>query len=191
MAGVRVLILAGGRGSRMGGGKESVVLGDGRTMLQHVVAGVEGLGLPIVVSAGVGAEIDAGLPILPDKQPFEGPLMAIHRGLVACAPDDLLVVCCDQPLVSPALVRRLLPTSDDARPAFFESEDGGSLAPFPGYFPHGALASMGAALGAGERSPRRWASTQRCRFEPASGAEAQLLRSFNCRNELHAAGLLE
>ena len=177
----------------MGEPKDRLVLADGRTRLQHVLAAVEPLGLPILVSGGVaaaGSQVE-GLPTVADAVPFEGPLVAIHRALTACAPDDLLVVCCDQPRLTPDVLGRLLPADGDERPAFLRCADGEELSPFPGFFPAAALKGLSDAVEAGERSPRRWLRTQCCRWETVSSEERELLRSFNDRESLRSARLLE
>jgi molybdopterin-guanine dinucleotide biosynthesis protein A len=100
------------------------------------------------------------------------------RALEATSADGLLVVCCDQPLLRPDLLRRLLPQPPGACAVFHRCR-GESMAPFPGYFPHAALADLRAAFDAGERSPRRWAAQRECEYIDLLPEEAGSLQSAN------------
>lgn len=190
---VAVLVLAGGRSSRMGAPKHDVVLADGRTMLDHVLSSVAGLGLPINLS--VSGEVapsmaDHDLPLIVDSSDFEGPLVAVAQALSSLHVKGLLVVGCDQPLLRADVVRRLLPSEGDAdSPTFFSLLGRASLAPFPGYFPASCLAAMKRAIAHGERSPRHWIASTKTRWIEVDEAEAATMASFNTPESLLAAGL--
>jgi molybdopterin-guanine dinucleotide biosynthesis protein A/ferredoxin len=190
---VAALVLAGGRSSRMGTPKEDVRLADGRCMLDHVLDALRPLGIPVRLSISVEAttrQLATEVELLPDAVAYEGPLAAVSHALERCTEDGLLVVCCDQPLLRTDLLERLLPLNPTRRPAFFQPDSGGTILPFPGYFPRSLLHSMQEALAAGERSPRRWAQDHSCLCIRATPEEEFSLRSFNSKTELHEAGLL-
>lgn len=116
MAGDRVIqgaVLAGGRGSRLGGSKALVPLA-GRPLIAWPLAAVEAAGLaPVVV-----AKADSELPPLSDlparridepaepRHPLCGIIAALEeagrRGAQAA-----VIVACDMPLLPPALLARL------------------------------------------------------------------------------------
>lgn len=186
-----VLVLAGGRSSRMGTPKDAVALADGRTMLEHVLAALRPLNLPIHLSTAAAPsayQLSHGLPIIADAESFAGPLAAAAHALAHIDAHGLLVVCCDQPLLQTRLLAELLPTHGDERPAFFADAAGASLAPFPGYFPRSAAASIADALAAGVRSPRRWSATHDCRFVGLTAEETATIRSLNSPEDLMAGG---
>lgn len=190
---VAALLLAGGRSSRMGRPKDEVILRDGRAMRDHVLDALRPLGIPLRLSTGTEprtGQTAAGLTVVPDETPYEGPLAAIVHALECGVEDGLLVVCCDQPMLNSDLLRRLLPSQPHGRPTFFETADGQRLDPFPGYFPRALLNSMKEALTAGERSPRRWAKTESPIYKTLAAGEQAALCSFNSAEELRAAGLI-
>jgi len=97
------LVLAGGRGARLGGAKATAPL-DGRPLIRHVLDAVEAGGLePVVV-----AKSDTALPALDCRVIAEPdlprhPLCGIVAGLRACAADA--VVCpADMPFLSGELL---------------------------------------------------------------------------------------
>lgn len=186
------LILCGGRSSRMGTAKETVVLCDGRTMLEWVCSALEPLGLQIHLSTAAtpaSSLVRTGHTIIADETPFEGPLVAITLALERSGCGGLLVVCCDQPMLQSGSFAMLLPQGVDARPAHFVSDDGRNLAPFPGYFPAQCLGSLRRAVDSGERSPRRWLASQNPRRVSLKHSLVETLASLDSPEAIRAAGL--
>jgi molybdopterin-guanine dinucleotide biosynthesis protein A len=187
-----VLVLAGGRSSRMGTPKGFVRLYDGRTMLSHVLDAV----LPLQVPVYLSVEKDAGgpfrsygIPVIEDSVAFNGPLAAIVQGFEQLPRRQLLVVCCDQPLLRSHLLRRQA-VSTSAHPVFFRDEHENDCDPFPGLFPRELLSLMKQALGERQRSVRRVARSVPCNWIPITAQEACTLASFNCPQALREAGLV-
>ena len=111
-----VLLLAGGLGTRMGGGDKCLRLLGGTTLLEHVLARVAPQTGRVLLNANGDPARFArfGLMVLPDTVPGQqGPLAGILAGmefLAAQAPEvaDLVSVPTDTPFLPPDLVRRLL-----------------------------------------------------------------------------------
>ena len=108
-----VLINAGGASTRMGRHKALLpVPPDDRPLLAHLVAlvGRAGLGPVLVVAnhAPVAAAVAdmPGVTLLADESTGLGPLAGLVTGL-AHAPEWLLMLACDLPLLHPALLRYL------------------------------------------------------------------------------------
>lgn len=102
-------INAGGQSRRMGRDKALVEL-DGRPMLEHVIERVSGLGQAqtILVSNDHAAHARFGLPMVRDSLPEGGSLGGIHTALLHSQYGHTLVVACDMPFLSPALLRYML-----------------------------------------------------------------------------------
>lgn len=106
-----VILLVGGRSSRMGRPKPWLVL-DGRPLLAHMVERARRWADEVVLVAAP----DQALPPLPapapqvvhDLLPGEGPLPALALGLGAARAPWALVLGCDAPLVRAAVIERLL-----------------------------------------------------------------------------------
>jgi molybdenum cofactor guanylyltransferase len=124
------LILAGGRGSRMGGADKGLQLLRGKPMVAHVIerlapqAGV----LAINANRNLDAYRAFGYPLWPDAIPeFEGPLAGLHTGLIHCETQYLATAPCDSPFLPMNLVARLHDTviAGHARAAYAATGSGG------------------------------------------------------------------
>ena len=107
---ITALILAGGRGTRMGGDDKGLLAWDGVTLIERVLAGVAPLVNDVLISANRNLDRYRayGLPVLPDTDDaFSGPLAGIVRGLEACATPWLWTLPCDVPQVHSELLARL------------------------------------------------------------------------------------
>lgn len=104
------LVLAGGRGSRMGGVDKGLQNYGGRPLAQHALMRL----LPQVGRAMLNANrnLDAyrsmGAPVWPDEVPdYPGPLAGMLSGLAHCETPYLVTVPCDAPNYPLDLVSRL------------------------------------------------------------------------------------
>ncbi|HET8761041.1 MAG TPA: NTP transferase domain-containing protein, partial [Nitrospiria bacterium] len=148
-------ILAGGHSRRMGRPKEGVVLWDGRPMIEHVVEAMQAV-CPQVVIVGSCRGWTPEPPIirLDDRQADLGPLGGIDTLLASGLANGYLVAGCDQPLLTPPMLRLLLNPPDPGVPCFLRAESGAELDPFPGYFPASWVSVARAALERGRRGLR-------------------------------------
>jgi molybdopterin-guanine dinucleotide biosynthesis protein A len=98
------IVLAGGAGRRIGGGKAQFEL-SGRTLTERAIEMLTGLCRHVVVAgrAGVPLPQNLGCPVVCDVPNTAGPVAGISVGLAALTADDVLVIACDLPLAGPAL----------------------------------------------------------------------------------------
>lgn len=104
------LILAGGRGSRMGGRDKGLVMIGGQTLVAHAVQRLRPQVDELLVNANRNDAHYAafGYPVVRDLHPgFPGPLAGIATGLAHTASGLLAVVPCDSPFLPRDLVARL------------------------------------------------------------------------------------
>ena len=104
------VVLAGGRGTRMGGVDKGLVEVAGRPMVEHVLAAVERQAEAVAINANRSTERYAryGHPVIPDRMDgFQGPLAGMASALEAAATEFVLFVPCDSPLVDASLGPRL------------------------------------------------------------------------------------
>lgn len=116
IARITALVLAGGRGSRMGSVDKGLQPFDGEPLVAHVSRRIAPQAATVIVSANrnrdayeatghrIVADIVAGQP---------GPLAGLHAGLSACTTDYLVTVPCDAPFLPLDLVARLSQAFDD------------------------------------------------------------------------------
>jgi len=107
------LILAGGRGSRLGGKDKGWIMWQGLPMIEHALACLVKQTHPparIMISANrnVDAYQQTGHPVVTDeRRDFMGPLAGIEAGLMRCKKNNLLVIPCDTPRLPFDLYERL------------------------------------------------------------------------------------
>jgi molybdopterin-guanine dinucleotide biosynthesis protein A len=104
------LILAGGRGSRMGGADKGLQTHHGVPLAMHALLrlGPQVGELMINANRNLGAYESMGVPVWPDALPdFAGPLAGFLAGLERCETPYLVTVPCDSPLFPDDLVARL------------------------------------------------------------------------------------
>jgi molybdopterin-guanine dinucleotide biosynthesis protein A len=104
-----VVILAGGKSSRMGTDKSFVPL-LGRPMIEHVLERVADLGQSetILIANRPDDYAHLGLPIFSDVIPDKGSLGGIYSAIHYSRSDSALVLACDMPLVNPPLLRYMI-----------------------------------------------------------------------------------
>lgn len=104
------LILAGGRGTRMGHVDKGLQAFRGEPMVAHVLRALAAQTDTQAINANQNPERYAqfGVPVWADDlQGFEGPLAGLATGLRRCATPLLVTAPCDSPFVAPDLVARL------------------------------------------------------------------------------------
>jgi len=109
------LILAGGRGSRMGGTDKGLQPLRGMPMAMHVLWRLAPQVIDVVINANrnLGAYEGFGRTVVPDASAdFQGPLAGMLAGLPYCETDWMMVVPCDVPHLPTALVARLLAAAE-------------------------------------------------------------------------------
>ena len=104
------LILAGGRGSRMGGADKGLEGHHGVPMAMHALLRLAPQVGRVMINANrnLGAYESMGVPVWPDSLPdYAGPLAGFLTGLEHCETPYLVTVPCDSPLFPADLVQRL------------------------------------------------------------------------------------
>lgn len=106
------VILAGGRGSRMGGADKGLQNFNGVPLALHTLLRLAPQVGEVMINANrnLAAYESFGVPVWPDAAglgEYSGPLAGFLTGLERCETPYLLTVPCDTPLFSPDLVERL------------------------------------------------------------------------------------
>ena len=115
------LVLAGGRGTRMGGVDKGWVLHDGEPLVAAALRRLAPQVGSVLISANrnvdayralaeVVTDADAGLAL----EPFPGPLAGVLAGLQRATSDWIALAPCDAPALPPDLVARLATAIGDA-----------------------------------------------------------------------------
>lgn len=164
-AAVTAVVLAGGRGARMGGADKGLVEVAGRPMIEHVLDALAPQAGAILINANRNAERYAGYghAVLADgHEGFQGPLAGMASALEAAATEFVLIAPCDSPLVGGELGARLhaglVAGADGNGPADIAvAHDGERMHPVFVLVRRAAtLPGLRAFLARGERKIDRW-----------------------------------
>ncbi|QTN28880.1 molybdenum cofactor guanylyltransferase MobA [Rhodoferax sp. AJA081-3] len=183
------LILAGGRGSRMGSIDKGLALLGGHPMVQHVLTRLQPQVQRLLISANQNADAYAafGVPVWPDAMPnFAGPLAGLQTGLVHCQTPYLVTAPCDSPFLPTDLVARLSAalTAADADLAVAVTGTGDTRQPHPVFCltKVSVLPHLTAFLQGGGRKVERWYAT--LRVAEVHFADEAAFRNINTLAEL-------
>ena len=103
------LILAGGKGSRLGGVNKALLEVAGRANIERVLDALGPLCSQLVAVANDRALADRPeLRLILDLEPHAGVLPALAQGLEALDTDLVVAVACDMPFLNPTLLAELL-----------------------------------------------------------------------------------
>jgi len=184
------LILAGGRGTRMGTVDKGLQTFRNAPMALHVMMRLQPQVGTIMINANqnLGAYESFGIPVWPDEMTgFAGPLAGLQTGLIHCETDYLVTSPCDSPFLPTDLVARLSTAleENDADLAVAVTGEGETRQPHPVFclvkaslLPHLTL-----YLQAGERKFDKWYSS--LKTAEVHFADDDAFRNINTLDELH------
>ena len=109
------IVLAGGQGKRLGGADKAAIEVGGASLLERAVSAADGAAATVVVGPSRGLSAPA---LTTEERPRGGgPVAAVAAGLTALdeigAPEVVVVLACDMPMVDAASVDRLVRALDD------------------------------------------------------------------------------
>ena len=195
--GITGLILAGGRGSRMGGIDKGLQNFRGLPLALQTLMRLQVQSMPlqeVLINANrnLSAYESLGVPVWPDSiDGFAGPLAGFLTGLERCETPLLLTVPCDTPLFPLDLVERLVQAMDtqDADMAMAAApEDDGAVRPQPVFclLKIELLESLVKFTQGGGRKIDAWTSQHRCAIVPFDlpGDSPQAFANANTLAEL-------
>jgi molybdopterin-guanine dinucleotide biosynthesis protein A len=163
------LILAGGRGSRMGGVDKGLQNHHGVPLAMHALLRLSPQVGEIMINANrnLGAYESMGVPVWPDTlSDYAGPLAGFLTGLERCETPYLVTVPCDSPLFPDDLVARLAQALEaaDAEVAMAATLEGGVMQVQPVFclMKSEVLDSLVRFTQSGQRKIDKWTATLRC-----------------------------
>jgi molybdopterin-guanine dinucleotide biosynthesis protein A len=161
------LVLAGGRGSRMGGVDKGLQPYQGLPLARHALNRLAPQVGSVMINANRNISVyeAMGVAVWPDELPdFPGPLAGMLAGLRHCRTSYLVTVPCDAPLFPAELVARLVTglAQKDADIATAYTRDGDELFPQPVFclMKVSLLERLRAFIASGERKTGAWPRSQ-------------------------------
>ena len=181
------IVLAGGKGSRMGGVDKGLQALRGKPMVAWSIARLKPQVDEIVINANQNLEIYRafGFPVVADEiGGFAGPLAGLHAGLNAAAHPLVVTVPCDSPFLPNDLVSRLQKNLGENQLAVAKTGD----QPHPVFalMKREVRESLEAFLASGGRKIDAWYAALKV-VEVGFDDEADAFRNINTLEELKGA----
>lgn len=158
-AAITGVVLTGGRGQRMGGADKGLLPFRGQPLVGHLLAALREVTACQLISANRNlADYETlGCPVIRDAGPaFAGPLAGILATLRSAWTPYVLTVPCDTPLLTGALLKRLLRAASTSGAAIVVAGDGARLHPVIMLAETRLADDLAACLAAGERKVESW-----------------------------------
>ena len=190
LADVTGVILAGGKGTRMGGADKGLAMLAGRPFVEHVIAALKPQVGALMISANRNLEgyRAYGYPVVSDDfGGFQGPLAGICAAMGAVSTPYMAVVPCDSPHLSAELASRLYRTLSRERADLAVACDGRRLHPVFCLMKTSLRGSLHDFLSGGGRKIDRWferVATASCDFSD----QPETFANLNTPEEVAAVG---
>jgi molybdopterin-guanine dinucleotide biosynthesis protein A len=159
MTGITGVVLAGGRGSRMGGIDKGLQVFRGKPMVQHVIERLAPQVDEVLVNANRNAEAyeALGYRVVADEiEGFAGPLAGFERGLAHARGEWVVTSPCDSPFLPLDLVKRLRAALEEGDAALAVAKTGDQPHPVFSLMRRSVHASLREFLASGQRKIDRW-----------------------------------
>lgn len=160
-----VLILAGGRGQRMGGRDKGLISWRGKPLIQWLCDAARPVTDDLLISCNRNHDAyaeHADRLVCDDDDTFPGPLAGIRAGLAAARHARLLVLPCDTPLIDSNLLWAMLHKALERPDQPLMLRQRGQLEPLFCVIPNRLAATFERSWQQGLRSPRQVLLAQSC-----------------------------
>lgn len=184
---ITAVILAGGKGSRLGGIDKGLVKLNNLPLVQHLVNRILPQVSNIIISANrnIDSYKKLGFPVYEDDvSDYAGPLAGILKALQHCETEWLLIVAADSPFIPANLASRLMQNTKDAKLVI--PHDGEHLHPTSALIHKSLQDSLKSYLDKGERKARAWMQQQQHAIVDFSD-QADAFMNINTEDELKNA----
>lgn len=189
-AAITGVVLAGGRGRRMGGMDKGLMRWRNRPLVSYALAALEGVAETRLINANRNhADYAAlGFPVVADaNENFDGPLAGLLSAMRAAVTPYVMTLPCDVPLLSEALLRRLAVHLAAADAAVAVAKDAERLQPLLMLVETRLADDLRAWLDTGERKVELW--IRRHRWVSVDFSDApQALANINTPEDLARLG---
>lgn len=186
------VILAGGRGTRMGGADKGLVLFNGKPLIQHVIERVHPQVNALLINANRSHDEYArfGYPVIRDDtldgvEDFAGPLAGILSALTHARTELVLIVPCDVPRLPLDLVTRLQSQLAQTHTRACIAHDGTRIQPTCALLHVALRDELRAALIRGERKTQTWMQTVGCSTADFSDAAEAFFNMNSSSDKTH------
>jgi len=156
---ITAVILAGGKGRRMGGEDKGLIEFDGKPLVAILIDSLRRQGVDIVINANRNRERyeQFGCRVIADRlEDYQGPLAGFSSALHAVDRGYVLTLPCDGPLIVEDYVERFIDSQARSGAQLCVAFDGERLQPVHALIDTGLRDSLDRFLDSGERKIDRW-----------------------------------
>ncbi|MCM8856203.1 MAG: molybdenum cofactor guanylyltransferase [Candidatus Thiodiazotropha sp.] len=164
---ITAVILAGGRGSRMGGEDKGLIELNGKPLITHIIAAIEPQVAQILINANrnLVRYQQLGYPVFADSlADYQGPLAGFLTAMQTLLTADMVTLPCDGPLLPEDLVERLVRARDSEDAEIAVAHDGERLQPVYALIPKHLSTSLQHYLDNGDRKIDLWYNKHRVAY---------------------------
>ena len=157
------VILAGGKGRRMGGLDKGLVEYQQKPLVAHVIERLAPQVNSLLINANRNADKYQryGFPVIADQlADYQGPLAGFSAAMIAAKTDYVLTVPCDGPLLPADLVSRLVEAMDRQNAKISVAHDGQRLQSVYALIKRDLLPSLQSCIQTGQRRVDVWYASQ-------------------------------
>ena len=159
------IVLAGGRGSRMGGQDKGLIKINNKYLINHIISILNPQVDKLFISANRNQSLYEKLtncPVFSDNfGNFEGPLAGILSGLQIAQTEYVFFVPCDSPLLTPNLAQRLFEALIQDNASISVAHDGERVQAMFAVMKKELVIDLSAFLASGQRKTQYWYRQQK------------------------------
>jgi len=144
-----VIILAGGKSTRMGQDK-GLIQWNGKRFLEHVIEAAQSVASRVILSGDMARLIGFGFEVIEDKETGNGPVYALASCFEKLTEENVLVLSCDVPQIS-AQDLELLVSKHHSESDLTCYEYKGKVMPLIGVYSPSSFIAFKKAMEKGER----------------------------------------
>jgi molybdenum cofactor guanylyltransferase len=156
---ITAVILAGGRGSRMGGVDKGLLEFKGKSLIEHIISVIEPQVGSLMINANRNHQIYSklGYPVVADSlNDYQGPLAGFLAAMQAVQTPYIVTLPCDGPMLTDDLVARLVTAREREQAEIAVAFDGKRLQPVYALIPISLEQSLQSYLDGGDRKIDLW-----------------------------------
>ena len=190
---ITAVILAGGRGRRLGGQDKGLLELNGRPLIEHILDAVKPQVKTVIINANRNLDVYTAYsyPVVSDEMTdFQGPLAGFAVALSVCNTDYIMTLPCDGPAVPADLAARLSRTLIENEAELAVAYDGQRMQPVYALIPRSLLDSLQSFLDGGDRKIDLWYAKHNTALADFSDI-ADSFFNINTEKDHHRAGELE
>jgi molybdenum cofactor guanylyltransferase len=156
---ITAVVLAGGRGKRLGGLDKGLLNLDDKPLIEHILDAIKPQVGRIIINANRNQQqyTSYGYPVISDDlTDYQGPLAGFAAALSACETDYIITLPCDGPTVPADLVSRLAEALINQNAELAVAFDGQRMQRVYALIPCTLLGKLRVFLEAGDRKVGLW-----------------------------------